>query len=122
MSENMSYILFLILIFISAIFYNFGNFYSKLPGVSKNFWNIFFISMLFVIIEYSFRLPAIFFLAKNMSSVLIYTIVQVVTFFCVILFSKFVLKEEVKPITYGLLVLIMTLIVAHNIIIKKGGH
>ena len=118
----MNYILFLILIFISAIFYNFGNFYSKLPGVSKSFWNIFFISMAFVIIEYSFRLPAIFFLAKNMSSVLIYTIVQVITFFCVILFSKFVLKEEVKPITYGLLVLIMTLIVAHNIILKKGGH
>ena len=122
MSENMSYILFLILIFISAIFYNFGNFYNKLPGVSQSFWNIFFISMAFVIIEYSFRLPAIFFLAKNMSSVLIYTIVQVITFFCVILFSKFVLKEEVKPITYGLLVLIMTLIVAHNIILKKGGH
>jgi uncharacterized protein (DUF486 family) len=122
MSENMNYILFLILIFCSAIFYNFGNFYSKIPGVSQNFWNIFFISMLFLITEYSFRLPAIFFLAKNMSSVLIYTVVQVITFFCVILFSKFVLKEEVKPITYGLLVLIMTLIVAHNIILKKGGH
>ena len=92
----MNYILFLILIFISAIFYNFGNFYSKIPGVSNNFWKIFFISILCVIAEYTIRVPAIFFLVKNMSSVLIYTIIQVITFFCVLLFSKFVLKEEVK--------------------------
>lgn len=122
MSENMNYFLFVILIFCSAIFYSFGNFYSKIPGVTQSFWKIFFVSIIFVLIEYSFRIPAVVILGKNMSSVLIYTIIQVITFFCVILFSKFVLKEEVKPITYGLLVVIMTLIVAHNIIIKKGGH
>ena len=122
MSENMNYFLFVILIFCSAIFYSFGNFYSKIPGVTQIFWKIFFVSIIFVLIEYSFRIPAVVILGKNMSSVLIYTIIQVITFFCVILFSKFVLKEEVKPITYGLLVVIMTLIVAHNIIIKKGGH
>ena len=122
MSENMNYGLFLILIFCSAIFYSYGNFYSKIPGVSQNFWNIFFVSILFVIIEYSFRIPAIVILGKNKSSVLMYTIIQVITFVVIILFSKFVLKEEVKPITYGLLVIIMTLIVAHNIIVKKGGH
>ena len=54
-----------------------------------------------------------------MSSILIYTIIQAVTFLVVILFSKYVIKEEVKPITYALLIVIMTLIVAHNIIIKK---
>ena len=122
MSETLNYILFVFLLFCSAIFYSYGNFYSKIPGVSQNFWNIFFISIFFVVVEYSFRIPAIVILGKNMSSVLIYTIVQVITFFVVILFSKFVLKEEVKPITYGLLVIIMTLIVAHNIIVKKGGH
>ena len=119
MSENMNYLLFVILIFCSAIFYSFGNFYSKIPGISQSFWKIFFVSIIFVLIEYSFRIPAVVILGKNMSSVLIYTIIQVITFFCVLLFSKFVLKEEVKPITYGLLVVIMTLIVAHNIIIKK---
>ena len=122
MSETLNYILFVFLLFCSAIFYSYGNFYSKIPGVSQNFWRIYFMSILFVVIEYSFRIPAIVILGKNMSSVLIYTIVQVITFFVVILFSKFVLKEEVKPITYGLLVIIMTLIVAHNIIVKKGGH
>jgi len=122
MSENMNYFLFVVLIFCSAIFYSFGNFYSKIPGISQSFWKIFFVSIIFVLIEYSFRIPAVVILGKNMSSVLIYTIIQVITFFCVLLFSKFVLKEEVKPITYGLLVVIMTLIVAHNIIIKKGGH
>ena len=122
MSENQNYILFVFLLFCSAIFYSYGNFYSKIPGVSQNFWRIYFISILFVVIEYSFRIPAVVILGKNMSSVLIYTIIQVITFFVVILFSKFVLKEEVKPITYGLLVIIMTLIVAHNVIVKKGGH
>ena len=122
MSENQNYILFVFLLFCSAIFYSFGNFYSKIPGVNQNFWRIYFISILFVVIEYSFRIPAVVILGKNMSSVLIYTIIQVITFFVVILFSKFVLKEEVKPITYGLLVIIMTLIVAHNVIVKKGGH
>jgi uncharacterized protein (DUF486 family) len=122
MSENLNYILFVFLLFCSAIFYSYGNFYSKIPGVNQNFWKIFFISILFVVIEYSFRIPAIVILGKNMSSVLTYTVIQVITFFVLILFSKFVLKEEVKPITYGLLVIIMTLIVAHNIIVKKGGH
>ena len=122
MSENLNYFLFIFLLFCSAIFYSYGNFYSKIPGVNQNFWRIYFISILFVVIEYSFRIPAVVILGKNMSSVLIYTIIQVITFFVLILFSKFVLKEEVKPITYGLLVIIMTLIVAHNIIVKKGGH
>lgn len=122
MSENLNYILFVFLLFCSAIFYSYGNFYSKIPGVSQNFWRIYFMSILFVVIEYSFRIPAIVILGKNMSSVLTYTVIQVITFGVVIFFSKFVLKEEVKPITYGLLVIIMTLIVAHNIIVKKGGH
>ena len=119
MSENINFILFVILLFFSGIFYSFGNFYSKIPGVSNNFWKIYFISILCVLAEYSIRVPAIFYLVKNMSSILIYTIIQAVTFLVVILFSKYVIKEEVKPITYALLIVIMTLIVAHNIIIKK---
>ena len=122
MSETLNYILFVFLLFCSAIFYSYGNFYSKIPGVSHNFWKIYLISILFVVIEYTFRIPAIVILGKNMNSILVYTIVQAITFCVVILFSKFVLKEEVKPITYGLLLIIMTLIIAHNIIIKKGGH
>ena len=116
----MNFVLFLILLVFSGIFYAFGNFYSKIPGVSNNFWKIFFISILCVIGEYTLRVPAIFFLVKDMSSILIYTIIQSVTFLVVILFSKYVLKEEVQPITYALLVVIMTLIIAHNIFLKKG--
>jgi multidrug transporter EmrE-like cation transporter len=119
MSENMNLILFVIILFFAAIFYCFGNFYSKIPGISKNFWKIFFISILCVIGEYTLRVPAIFFLVKDINSILIYTIIQAVTFLVVILFSKYVLKEEVQPITYALLVVIMTLIIAHNIVIKK---
>ena len=115
----MNLILFVIILFFAAIFYSFGNFYSKIKGVSNNFWKIFFISILCVIGEYTLRVPAIFFLVKDMSSVLIYTIIQSVTFLVVILFSKYVLKEEIQPITYALLIVIMTLIIAHNIIIKK---
>jgi multidrug transporter EmrE-like cation transporter len=120
MSENMNLILFVIILVFAGIFYCFGNFYSKIPGVSNNFWKIFFISILCVIGEYTLRVPAIFFLVKDMSSILIYTIIQSVTFLVVILFSKYVLKEEVQPITYALLIVIMTLIIAHNIILKKG--
>ena len=122
MTENINLILFVILLFFAGIFYSFGNFYSKIPGVSNNFWKIFFISILCVIAEYTIRVPAIFYLVKNMSSILIYTIIQAVTFLVVILFSKYVLKEEVQPVTYALLIVIMTLIIAHNIIIKKEGH
>jgi hypothetical protein len=122
MSENINLILFIILVFFAAIFYSFGNFYNKIPGVGNNFWKILFISLLCVIFEYSIRVPAMFFLVKNMSSILIYTIIQVVTFFVIILFSKYVLKEEVQPITYALLIVIMILIVVHNIIVKKEEH
>lgn len=116
------FIIFSILVFFSTIFYALANFYNKMPGVSNSFWKVFGISLVFVIIEYCFRLPAIFYFGKNMSSVLIYTIVQGFTFFTIILFSKFVLKEDVKPITYGLVIIIMSLIFGHNIIIKNGEH
>ncbi len=78
MSETMNLILFIILLFFAGIFYSFGNFYSKIPGVGNNFWKIFFISILCVIGEYVIRVPAIFFLVKNMSSILIYTIIQAI--------------------------------------------
>ena len=119
MSKTINLILFVILVFFAGIFYCFGNFYSKIPGVSNNFWKIFFMSILFVIAEYTIRVPALFYLVKKTSSILIYTIIQAVTFVVVILFSKYVLKEEVQPITYALLIVIMILIVAHNIIVKK---
>ena len=79
MSENMNYFLFVILIFCSAIFYSFGNFYSKIPGVTQSFWKIFFVSIIFVLIEYSFRILVVVILGKNMSSVLIYTIIKEIT-------------------------------------------
>jgi len=108
-----------VLIFISSVVFCFSNYYAKLPNIGNNFTKIFFVSMGFVIFEYCFKLPAIWFFGKEINSVVIYSLNLICIFISLIFFNKFVLKETIPVTTYVSLFLIISIIVANNAYINK---
>jgi len=119
MSKIINYIIFICLIFISSIIYCFSNFYNKMPGIGNNFAKILLISLLFAIIEYCIKVPAMFYFGKNINSIFTYTIILVTIFICLSIYSKFILHEEIHLITYLTLVLIIIILIIHNVVIYK---
>jgi uncharacterized protein (DUF486 family) len=105
--------------FIASAIFCFANYYAKLPNIGNNFTKVFLISMGFVIFEYCFKLPAIWYFGKEINSVVIYSLNLICIFISLIFFNKFVLKEDIPVTTYVSLFLIIAIIVANNAYINK---
>jgi hypothetical protein len=114
-----NYVLFIILILFGAFLNCFANFYSKIPGVSGSFYKIFAISLLFAVIEYSIKIPTIFYLGKNLNSIVNTLIILTCTFASLMIYSIFILKEKVPLITYFTFALIVFILFIHSYIINK---
>jgi uncharacterized protein (DUF486 family) len=108
-----------VLMFIASAIFCFANYYAKLPNIGNNFTKVFLISMGFVIFEYCFKLPAIWYFGKEINSVVIYSLNLICIFISLIFFNKFVLKEDIPVTTYVSLFLIIAIIVANNAYINK---
>ena len=119
MSNTINYIIFICLIFLSSILYCFSNFYNKMPGIGNNFSKILLFSLLFAIIEYCIKVPAMYYFGKNINSIFTYTIILVTIFICLSFYSKFILQEEIHLITYLTLILIIIILIIHNIFMYK---
>ena len=117
MNQYEYYAAFVGLIFLSSIVFCFSNFYHKMPGVSTDFKTIMLISLAFAMVEYSLKVPAMFYFGKHINSVFTYTIIMITIFICLIFYSHFVLKEQTHPITYFTLILIILIIIMHNYVI-----
>jgi O-antigen/teichoic acid export membrane protein len=120
MMQSLNTFIFVFLIFVSSIFYCFANFYSKIPGIKDNFLKILFISLFFVLVEYLFKIPAIYYYGKEINSILSYSIIMVSIFISLVFFSKYILKEEIPMITYISVLLIIIILIAHNYILEKN--
>ena len=120
MVKSLNTFIFIFLIFVSSIFYCFANFYSKIPGIKDNFLKLLFISLFFVLVEYLFKIPAIYFYGKEINSILSYSIIMVSIFISLVFFSKYILKEEIPMITYICVLLIIIILIAHNYILEKN--
>jgi O-antigen/teichoic acid export membrane protein len=120
MVQSLNTFIFVFLIFVSSIFYCFANFYSKIPGIKDNFLKILFISLFFVLVEYLFKIPAIYYYGKEINSILSYSIIMVSIFISLVFFSKYILKEEIPMITYISVLLIIIILIAHNYILEKN--
>ncbi len=118
--QSLNTFIFVFLIFVSSIFYCFANFYSKIPGIKDNFLKILFISLFFVLVEYLFKIPAIYYYGKEINSILSYSIIMVSIFISLVFFSKYILKEEIPMITYISVLLIIIILIAHNYILEKN--
>jgi hypothetical protein len=114
-----NYLLFIILILIASFLNCFANFYSKIPSIKGSFYNIFAISLLFAIIEYSIKIPTIFYFGKNLNSIANTLIILTCIFASLMIYSKFILQEKVPLITYFTLALIVTILFIHSYLINK---
>lgn len=119
MIQNSNFIIFIVLIFISSIVFQFSNFYNKMPGVGNNFTKILLVSLFFALIEYGIKIPAMYYYGKNINSIMTYSLILVTIFICLIFNSKFILKEEVHSITYLTLIIIIVILIIHSVIINK---
>ena len=108
-----------VLMFISSVVFCFSNYYAKLPNIGNNFTKIFLISMGFVIFEYCFKIPAIWYFGKEINSVVIYSLNLICIFISLIFFNKFVLKETIPITTYISLFLIISIIIGNNAYVNK---
>jgi uncharacterized protein (DUF486 family) len=119
MNNIENYVLFIILILIASFFNCFANFYSKIPGIKGSFYKIFAISLLFAIIEYSIKIPTIFYFGKNLNSIANTLIILTCIFASLMIYSIFILKEKVPLITYFTFALIITILFIHSYLINK---
>jgi len=90
-----------------------------MPGVGTDFKKIMLISLLFAMIEYGLKVPAMFYYGKNINSIFTYTVILVTIFICLSVYSKFILKEDIHLITYLTLILIIIILIIHSYIVDK---
>lgn len=119
MNIFVNYLLFIILILGASFLNCFANFYSKIHGVKGSFYKIFAISLLFAILEYSIKIPTIFYFGKNLNSIANTLIILTCIFASLMIYSKFILREKVPLITYFTLALIIVILFAHSYLINK---
>lgn len=122
MNKIILYIFFTLGVILSSIFFTLGSYYFRI-GEKKNikFVYILLISVICGMISYSIKVPIFYYLGKELSIMIINIYFVSITFITVTLYSKFVLKEEIKLHTYIILTLIILLIICENIL-SKGNN
>ena len=108
----------IILILLSSCFFVVANFYTKLFK-KESIVPVVLISVFLAICEYSIKIPAIYYFGKERSSVYIYSLLLASTFIMTLLFSRFVLKEDVHQLTYIILSLIILLLFINEYAIEQ---
>ncbi len=120
MNKIILYILFIIGIILSSIFYTLASYYFRI-GESRNikFIYIYIISIFLGLMSYSIKIPIFYYFGKQFSIMIINTIYLIVTFILVTLYSKFVLEENIPIHTYLIIFLIVLLIILNDILNKN---
>ena len=119
MNIIVNYVLFVVLILVASFLNCYANFYSKMPGITGSFIKIFLISLGFAVIEYSIKIPAIYYFGKHISSIANTLIILTCIFVSIMIYSKYILKEKVYNITYFTLALIVAILFGHSYIVEK---
>jgi len=119
MNIFINYFLFIILILFASFLNCFANFYSKLPGINDSFTKIFLISLFFAVMEYSIKIPAIYYFGKNINSIANTLIILTCIFVSLMIYSKYILKEKVYSVTYLTLALIIAILFGHSYIVEQ---
>jgi len=115
MNKIILYSLFLIGIFISSIFYTLASYYFRFAEKNNiKFKYIFLVSIILGIFSYSIKIPVFYIFGKNINVMIINIIFLVTTFILVTLYSKIILKENIKLYTYIIIILIILLIILNN--------
>lgn len=117
MNKILLYILFIIGVILSSIFYTLGSYYFRI-GEARNikFIYIYIISICLALISYLIKVPIFYYLAKDMSIMVINIIFIIAAFIAVTLYSKFILDEKIPVHTYLIIILVILLILLNNVL------
>jgi uncharacterized protein (DUF486 family) len=120
MNKSILFILLIIGIITSSIFYTMASYYFRIAEKKHiPFAHIFMISLLFGIISYSIKIPVYYFFGKNLSVFMINIFFLVITFIFVVCFSYFVLKEKIEKHTYIISFIVVCLLILNDILSLK---
>ena len=113
--DIINHILLLIGIIIASIFYVIASYYFRYgEKLNETFLKIFLISLLFGLLTIIVKIPFFYFFGKDISVMVIHIIFLIISFIIVILYSRFILNEEIKLHTYIILILIVLLILLNH--------
>jgi uncharacterized protein (DUF486 family) len=117
MNTIIRYIILLLCIIVSSIFYIGASYYFRY-GEQNNikFIYIYIISIIFGIISYSIKIPAFHYLGKDISIMMINIFFLTISFIIVIFYSIYILNEKIPIYTYIISILIVLLIILNNIL------
>ena len=109
-------------IFLYSIFYVLATFgYKLLAKRGKTFRFIFTISLIFGIIAYIIKIPLFYYynLNKTLTTYILYIVILTIT---VVLYSKFILRENISRHTYIILLTIILLVMLNEYLSSKQQH
>lgn len=103
------YLFFVILLFIAALIYSFGNFYFV--KIFSNLPLIIFLSIMFAIFEYILKMISYYNLKNSLNIITLQSLWVVFTFIGVLIIKKFVLKNEIPIHSLIIAIIIVSLII-----------
>ena len=99
---------------IYAVFYILASFgYKLFAKQNYSFQTIFLVSLFFALISNCIKIPLFYYYGKE-DVITIYILYIFILSFAVVVYSKFVLHQKVKPHTYVILAMIICLIVLNK--------
>lgn len=111
------YILLVIGIVISSIFYTIASYsFRYAENYNIKFRYIFIFSLLFGLISYSIKIPVYYFFGKRFSIFVLNILFLIITFIFVVMYSYFILHEKIDTHTYIIITIIVCLLIINDIL------
>lgn len=102
-------------IILYSITYVFGSYYFRLDIENKkSFSHIFFVSIIIGLVSFLIKIPIFYFYATNMNIIILHVITTSIIFITAVLYSYFILNENIPLHTYIIIFLIIFLIILNN--------
>lgn len=109
-------------IILYSITYVFGSYYFRL-GIQnkKSFSHIFLVSIIIGLVSFLIKIPIFYFYATNMNIIILHVITTSIIFITAVLYSYFILNENIPLHTYIIIFLIIFLIILNNWLDFRAG-
>jgi hypothetical protein len=109
-------------IILYSITYVFGSYYFRLGILNKeSFLYIFLVSIIIGLVSFSIKIPIFYFYATNMNIIILHVITTSIIFITAILYSYFILNENIPLHTYIIVCSIILLIILNNWLDFRAG-
>jgi len=105
-----------------AILYVFGSYYFRLGKENKeSFSYIFLVSIVIGLVSFVIKIPLFYFYATKMNIIILHIITTSIIFITAVLYSYFILNENIPLHTYIIIFLIIFLIILNEWLDFRAG-